>query len=376
MDTGSSLHRDDHPEWTPHNFIQPRRSNSVPPELLTERYAPVIGSLRRHSFATSSAGSISSRHSDLYTTAGTSATSDDASLFCDQEEHVIHASSASSPAHSSGALGTVSLSPGDFTQKLMPASMLLGHLPLCAALQYIVIDSTSLLQVTPIFDNSNTQPSYPDIFVNVDGPELGRQGAVATLAIYRWSLNKVFILDISTIGQAAFHISLMQGQTLQEVIQSEDIHKVFFDARSAADALYYHFGIALQGVIEVQLLEFGARRGMKSFLKGLLKCVQGNMELSRIEREDFRSTRERLRSTIHLECGAEEPLLCTRPLEHAVIVLTILDVAYIASTWDYYDRQVRLDILPRITAATQARIAKSFTLDYNGQGEHMAKSPW
>lgn len=370
------LRDSERPDRALYTLIKPSRSNSVPPELLTDRYAPVVCSGRRRSFDASTAVSIFSDGSDVHTTPATSVTSDDVSVFYGQEECDIHSSTAGSSENSTDASKAISLSPKDLAQKLTPASVLLGHLPLCSELEYVVIDSTPLLQVAPIFDDSAAQPSFADIFVNIDGPGLGRQGAVATLAIYRWSHGRVFILDIAAIGQAAFYTSLVHGQTLQEVMQSKSIHKVFFDARSAADALHCHFGVTLCGVIEVQLLEFAARRGMATFLKGLSKCVQGNFELTRTEREDFQSTRENLRSSVHLECGAEEPLLCSRPLQRSVIALSILDVTYIASIWDYYDRQVRLGMMPRIVAATEARIAQSCALDYNGQGRHMARGPW
>jgi hypothetical protein len=61
----------------------------------------------------------------------------------------------------------------------------------------------------------------------------------------------MFTLLVSTAGT--------NGQTLKMIFESETIQKVFFDVRNDSDALYYHFGISLAGVHDIQVMEFAVR---------------------------------------------------------------------------------------------------------------------
>ncbi|KAF1365573.1 hypothetical protein EJ07DRAFT_95460, partial [Lizonia empirigonia] len=65
-------------------------------------------------------------------------------------------------------------------------------------------------------------------------------------------------------------------------LQDGEIPKVFFDVRNDSDALFAHFGVALKGVEDVQLLESETRKtkASRKFLNGLTKCVEKNVLLS------------------------------------------------------------------------------------------------
>ena len=51
---------------------------------------------------------------------------------------------------------------------------------------------------------------------------------------------------------------------------------VFFDVRNDSDALFAHFGVALQGAEDVQLMESATRTttGSKKYLNSLAKCIE------------------------------------------------------------------------------------------------------
>ena len=66
---------------------------------------------------------------------------------------------------------------------------------------------------------------------------------------------------------------------MKDILQDDKIPKVFFDVRNDSEALFAHFGVALQGVEDVQLMESATRRttGSRKFLSGLAKCVEKNL---------------------------------------------------------------------------------------------------
>ena len=111
--------------------------------------------------------------------------------------------------------------------------------------------------------------SPPALYIDIQGKKLGRNGKISLLTIYSPLVYKVYIIDVHTLGKAAFdtpaacHMGDKDGNkiesgekfTLGSVLQREDLPKVFFDVRSSSDALNALYGVKLDGVIEIQLLE-------------------------------------------------------------------------------------------------------------------------
>jgi exonuclease 3'-5' domain-containing protein 1 len=62
---------------------------------------------------------------------------------------------------------------------------------------------------------------------------------------------------------------------LKDILQDDEISQFFFDVRNDSDAPFAHFGVALQGVEDVQLMESASRKTSTSrkSLNGLAKCV-------------------------------------------------------------------------------------------------------
>ncbi|KEF50983.1 uncharacterized protein A1O9_12960, partial [Exophiala aquamarina CBS 119918] len=94
--------------------------------------------------------------------------------------------------------------------------------------------------------------------------------------------RRVHLIDVPILGAQAFNTSGVEGKTLKDILQDEKIPKVFFDVRNNSDVLFAHFGVALQGVEDVQLMESATRRTMASrkFSSGLAKCVEENVFVS------------------------------------------------------------------------------------------------
>jgi exonuclease 3'-5' domain-containing protein 1 len=59
------------------------------------------------------------------------------------------------------------------------------------------------------------------------------------------SPKEVYLIDVHTLGEEAFDTAGVGEITLKDILQDEEIPKVFFDVRNDSDALFSHFGIAL-----------------------------------------------------------------------------------------------------------------------------------
>jgi len=94
--------------------------------------------------------------------------------------------------------------------------------------------------------------------------------------------RRICLFDVHLLGAQAFNTAGVKQKTLKDILQDDKIPKVFFDVRNDSDALFAHFGVALQGVEDVQLIESATRRTTKSrkFLSGLAKCVEENVLIS------------------------------------------------------------------------------------------------
>jgi exonuclease 3'-5' domain-containing protein 1 len=112
------------------------------------------------------------------------------------------------------------------------------------------------------------------IYIDLEGLNLCREGSVSILTLLidlETSPKEVYLIDVHTLGEEVFNTAGVGKTTLEDILQNEEIPKVFFDVRNDSDALFSHYGIALQGVEDVQLMESATREttGSRRYLNGL-----------------------------------------------------------------------------------------------------------
>jgi hypothetical protein len=67
---------------------------------------------------------------------------------------------------------------------------------------------------------------------------------------------------------------------LKELLEAENIPKIFFDVRNDSDALFHHFQISLPGVGDIQLMELATRTFSKKYVSGLQKCIENDAAMT------------------------------------------------------------------------------------------------
>lgn len=118
----------------------------------------------------------------------------------------------------------------------------------------------------------------PHLYIDVEGINLSRNGSISILTLFDRSSKLVYLIDIHTLGTVAFSTAsatrkTLDGSplktvgpgttphdiTLKTILESPKIPKVFFDVRNDSDALFAHFGIRLQGVQDLQVMELASK---------------------------------------------------------------------------------------------------------------------
>ena len=114
-----------------------------------------------------------------------------------------------------------------------------------------------------VFRHAPPVPYSPTMYIDLEGVDLCREGSLSILTLLIDTgipTGRVCLIDVHVLGAQAFNTTGVRRKTLKDILQDEKIPKVSFDARNDSDALFAHFGVALQGVEDIQLMESATRR--------------------------------------------------------------------------------------------------------------------
>lgn len=177
-----------------------------------------------------------------------------------------------------------------------------------------------ILDARQALDAATLNPHTPLLYVDVEGNDLCRHGSVSLVQLHVPKAAKTFIIDIFTLGPSAFSTTVPatladmtasesslssgdpfpqvdaakgEGISLKAILESEHIIKCFFDVRNDADALYNLYGISMQSVADLQVLEVATRRGNKRLLNGLARAIRTDGALKPEVLAQWLETKER-----------------------------------------------------------------------------------
>ncbi|KAH7012270.1 ribonuclease H-like domain-containing protein [Microdochium trichocladiopsis] len=230
---------------------------------------------------------------------------------------------------------------------------------------YSLVDSIeSLISFLEAMKGVSRRAS-PCISVDLEGVRLSRYGTVSLITIFDQVPNQVYLVDVHTLKATAFTTSLPPDTetppeaswTLKTVLESPAITKIFFDVRNDSDALFSHFGIRLEGVEDVQLMECADRPPRRRrFVSGLQKCIEKFAPLTSAQKMQSKAIKEfGVKAFDPKQGGLYEYLPSLRNL-----------------FWGRLDSSWR----DKVAAATKARIVLSQNADYQPHSNDNAFSPW
>lgn len=235
----------------------------------------------------------------------------------------------------------------------------------------IIIDNVAKLQIMLSQLAVYAKEQKEVLFLDLEGINLGRSGSVAIMQLMRPPSPVVYLIDVHVLGEKAFSTSIAAGITLKSMLESKELFKVFFDVRNDSDALHAHFGVKLNGVIDLQLLEFATRSPRGRFLSGLAKCINFDLPYSS-ERSAIKEKGLRLFAP---EKGGRYEVFQDRPMATDIIRYCEQDVLLMPQLLSIYSQKFPVGIAAQIQGFTDERVQWSQSPTYNGKGQHMAIPP-
>ena len=220
----------------------------------------------------------------------------------------------------------------------------------------------------------------PSLYIDLEGINLGRLGSVSIVTFYVLPSKKSYIVDVHVLQESAFSTANEAGMSLKGVLESATIPKVIFDVRNDSDALYKHFNISLDGMIDLQLMELATRDYSRAYVVGLAKCIERDTKLSGTEKIDWKNVKHRGHRLFDPREGGRYEVFNDRPLSDEMLKYCVQDVSLLPQLWEVYNAKLELpwnaQWKGRVAEETKRRVDLSQSASYNGKGRHMALGPW
>lgn len=238
-----------------------------------------------------------------------------------------------------------------------------------------VVDSLSSLRA--LLDRLVGLPTDPpSLFLDVKGIRRGGNGAISIISVYVAPQRTLDLVNVASLGESTFATASSHGTSLKTVLEAPDIPKVFFDVRDGSDALFRLYGVALQGVHDLQLMELATRRGAKGFVADLAQCIERDSTAPAAAKAEWR----RAADDVDPEKGGREEVAHERPLPPEMIHACAQDVAFLPELFDTYDARLQPPgksfWRKEVSKETAARIQLSQSPAGNPQGGDRAPGPW
>ncbi|EEP78734.1 predicted protein [Uncinocarpus reesii 1704] len=243
-------------------------------------------------------------------------------------------------------------------------------------LRSVVDSQPALAQLVDVLSNL-PKTSKPAIFADFEGVNLCRLGSISIIQLLVQPEDHVYLIDVHVLGPLAFTTSGKNGDTLKTIFESPEILKGIFDVRNDSNALYFLYGVALQGVEDIQLMEVACRRGLQTYLSGLARCIDLDLiSLGFGEKRVWKAAKEKGGRLFRPEAGGSFEVFNTRPMLEDIRAYCVCDVQYLPKLRDRYWNRLPVALRHLVQQFTNDRIRESQTLIYEPNGRHKALSPW
>jgi exonuclease 3'-5' domain-containing protein 1 len=239
---------------------------------------------------------------------------------------------------------------------------------------------SSLASMATFMDSIVDLPTDPpSLYLDLEGENLSREGSISIVTIFASPKNHVYLIDVYTLKNAAFTTAGKDGKTLKDILESATVSKVFFDVRNDSDALFSHYGIALKGIQDIQLMENAARTGHvsgKRLVNGLASCIKKDARMSPREKQLWTATKERGHALFAPVNRGSYQVFNTRPLMEDIRKYCVQDVQFLPHLRNVYWSRLDLEWKRKVEIETRARVQLSQTSTYKPHGTHKALGPW
>lgn len=241
-----------------------------------------------------------------------------------------------------------------------------------------VVDTAgSLIELIDSLDNLPTYP--PSLYIDLEGIKLSREGSISILQLLNHHAEHVYLIDIYLLGEEAFTTTGTNGKSLKSILECPATPKVFFDVRNDSNALFFHFGIRLQGVEDLQLEESACRPGplsRKKFVSGLARCIEIDLRISPSARRVWKESKDKGMRLFAPERGGSHEVFNLRPIPQSIIDYCVQDVSFMPHLRTLYWSKLSPEWKAEVEVATKERVRVSQTLTYQPNTRDKILSPW
>ena len=249
-----------------------------------------------------------------------------------------------------------------------------------SGIDIVVVDFESTL--TTLLDTIDSITPTPLLYVEFEGNGLGRHGPLLVVSLYILDLNKIYLIDIHTLGGTAFTTTNSITTSLKGILESSIIQKVTYDIRDGSQALFRDYQISVDGSKELVLLELAARvarAGSTEYLAWLKECIDDS-SASTAEKADWWSTKEEISRLCNLKTVTPYELAKERPMMPEIEQYCAGNVAVFPKLDDFYNAKLRSSRQmfwhTEVEKATRDRITLSQRPTYNGFDANADLGPW
>jgi exonuclease 3'-5' domain-containing protein 1 len=224
------------------------------------------------------------------------------------------------------------------------------------------------------------------MYMGLEGVNLCRKGSISILTILVDSgvaetgiaTRYVYLVDVHKLGKAAFNTAGRKRTTLKDILEDEDTPKVVFDVRNDSDALFAHFGVSLQGVEDVQLMDSATRATTVSrrTLNSLAKCIERNTRIDSKEHASWKLAKERGERLFMARHGGTSEIFNQRPIPEEIISYCAGDIRYLPELREKLWKSRAEEWQDFVKQESQNRVKASQKPDYLPQGPDKMSAPW
>lgn len=160
--------------------------------------------------------------------------------------------------------------------------------------------------------------TYKLLMIDIEGIDLCRYGKIAIIQIATPD-DKLYLIDIIKLGKKAFEVGL------KNLLENENIEKIFYDVRVDCDSLYHLFGVLPKNIIDLQVIFMTTGGKINSpYVEGLQKAINqvfGNFS----EKNKYNKMKETGKKLYAPELGGSFEIWNKRPLDKQLIKYMIAD---------------------------------------------------
>lgn len=201
--------------------------------------------------------------------------------------------------------------------------------------------------------------------IDSEGVDLGQPGG--SLSLIQIAARKpgssglsIYIVDVTLLDWRAFHHRIdpsnPSSPSLKSLLESQEVTKLLFDARSDASALSRQFNVRLRGCYDLQLAEVAVRQ-MKSpgagWLMGLDKALGSCLPATAAMNEDL-LWGSQVSKTYHQ--SGKMQIWKERPLSEELLQYAAADVRYLHKLKEALDKQLPQSIIQKVKKVSSSRI--------------------